>query len=122
VLAPFAAGLALLLPPGWHTAHPALLEPCTNPLPRLAVAHGRNLVLLEESLDGPRYLARFPARPGRFRVRGAPSFLTCCGAKNAGKGWMLHFRQNGRAFYAYVYGDPTDTLRVLDSLQVRDRS
>jgi hypothetical protein len=122
VFVAFAAGLALLLPPGWNVAHPALLEPCVNPLPRLAVAKGRNLVLLEESLDGPRYVVRFPARPRHFRVRGAPSFLSCCGAKNAGKGWMLHFRQSGRAFYAYVYGDPEEGLPVLDSLQVRERA
>jgi hypothetical protein len=106
VLVAFAAGLSLLLPPGWRVAHPALLEPCTNPLPRLAVAHGRSLVLLEEALDQEGYLAEFPVRPHHFRVRGAARFISCCAAKNAGKGWGLSFRQNGRAFYAYVYGDP----------------
>ena len=98
-------------------AHPVLLEPYTNPVPRLAVARGRSLVLIEESLDGSRYLARFPARPRHFRVRGRPSLMGCCAAANAGPGWEL-FRQGGRGFYAFVYGDPRQALPVLDSLRV----
>jgi hypothetical protein len=121
MLVAFAASLALVLPPGWHVVHPALLEPCTNPAPRLAVARGKNLVLVEESLDAPRYIARFTPRPRRFHVRGPASFLACCAAARAGKGWQLDFRDHGRGFYAYVYGDPRTALPVLDSLRVKSR-
>jgi hypothetical protein len=118
MLVVFATALSLVLPPGWRVAHPVLLEPCTNPAPRLAVARGRSLVLLEESLDSDRYLARFPTRPRHFRVRGQPSLLSCCAAAQAGPGWQLSFRQHGRAFYAYVYGSAQEALAVLDSLHV----
>jgi hypothetical protein len=119
MLAVFVASLALVLPPGWHIVHPALLEPCTNPIPRLAVAKGKNLLLLEESLDAPRYIARFTPRPQRFRVPGPANFLVCCAAANAGKGWQIDFRDQGRGFYAYVYGNPREVLPVLNSLRVK---
>jgi hypothetical protein len=114
----FATALSLVLPAGWRVAHPVLLEPCRNPVPRLAVAKGRSLVLIEESLDGSKYLARFPARPRHFRVRGRPSLMGCCAAAKAGSGWELFFRQGGRGVYAFVYGDPHQALPVLDSLSV----
>jgi hypothetical protein len=116
-----AIGLSFVVPPGWHLAHPPLLEPCTNPAPRFAVARGRrDLLVVQESLDRA-YVNRFPARPRHFRVRGAPSLLACCAPARRQAGWMLSFRDGGRAFYAYVYGDAPAALRVLDTLRVRPR-
>jgi hypothetical protein len=116
-----AVGLSAVVPPGWHVAHPRLLEPCTNPAPRFALAHGRrDLIAVQESLDGPKYVMRFPKRPTRFelRLRDAPSFLGCCAPARKQKGWMVAFRDHGRAFYAYVYGDPRAAARLLDSLRI----
>jgi hypothetical protein len=116
-----AVGLSVAVPPGWHVAHPPLLEPCTNPAPRFALARGpRDLIEVQESLDRAD-VKRFPARPRRFRVTGPPSYISCCAPARSQKGWMLSFRDGGRAFYAYVYGDAPAALRVLDSLRVRPR-
>jgi hypothetical protein len=113
-----AVGLSAFVPPGWHVAHPPLLEPCTNPAPRFALARSRrDLIEVQESLDAA-YVERFPARPRHFRVTGSPSFLACCAPKRAQKGWMLSFRDHGRAFYVYVYGDVRSALRILDGLHV----
>jgi hypothetical protein len=116
-----AIGLSVVVPPGWHLAHPPLLEPCTNPMPRFALARGRSLLELQESLDGPEYVRRFPLRPRRFRIHGRPSPLACCAPARRDAGWMLSFRDGGRAFYAYVYGDARAALRILDSLRVSAR-
>ena len=113
-----AVGLSVVVPPGWHVAHPALLEPCTNPAPRFALARGvRDLVVVQEALDRAS-VSRFPPRPRRFRVARAPSFLTCCAPARRQKGWMLSFRDHGRSFYAYVYGDARRGLAVLDTLRI----
>jgi hypothetical protein len=117
----FRAGLSVLLPSGWRVVRPRLLEPCTNPIPRLAVRHGRDLLLVEESLDPPSYIARFSARPLRCAVKGPPSYLACCAAADAGRGWQLDFRERGRGFYAYVYGNPQQVLPVLQSLRLAPR-
>lgn len=114
-----AIGLTAVVPPGWHTAHPRLLEPCTNPAPRFALARGRrDLLVVQEALDRA-YVNRFPRRAARSRVHGAPSPLTCCAPARRQRGWMLAFRAGGRSFYAYVYGDAPAALRILDSLRVR---
>ena len=113
-----AVGLSVVVPPGWHVAHPRLLEPCTNPAPRFALAHGRrDLVVVQEALDRA-YVSRFPPRPRRLRVPGPPSFLACCAPARRQKGWMLAFRDRGRSFYAYVYGDAPRGLATLDTLRV----
>jgi hypothetical protein len=117
----FRSGLSLQLPSGWRVVRPRLLEPCTNPIPRLAVRHGRDLLLVEESLDPPRYIARFSARPSRFAVKGPPGDLACCAAADAGRGWQLDFRDGGRGFYAYIYGNPQRVLPVLQSLRLEPR-
>ena len=44
--------------------------------------------------------------------------MGCCAAAKAGPGRELFFRQGGRGFYAFVYGDPRQALPVLDSLRV----
>jgi len=117
-----AVGLSVLVPPGWRVAHPPLLEPCTNPAPRFALARARrDLIEVQESLDTA-YVKRFPARPRHFRVTGSPSFLACCAPARAQKGWMLSFRDHGRAFYVYIYGDARSALRILDGLRVAPRA
>jgi hypothetical protein len=117
----FHPGLSLQLPARWHIVRPRPLEPCTNPIPRLAVQHGRDLLLIEESLDPSRYIARFSARPSHFAVKGPPSYLACCAAAGAGRGWQLDFRDRGRGFYAYIYGNPQRVLPVLQTLRLEQR-
>jgi len=114
-----AIGLSIAVPPGWHVAHPRLLEPCTDPAPRFALARGsRDLIEVQGTIHRT-YVDRFPARPRRFRVAGPRRFLTCCSPRRRQKGWSLSFRDGGRAFYVDVYGDPAAALRILDTLRVR---
>jgi hypothetical protein len=117
-------GISIRVPPGWHVLAERL-TPCTNPIERVDVTGPRGaLVMLQEALDR-KYVTRFPARPRRFGVRGAPNFIACCAPESTGKGWMLHFRDAGRSFYAYVYpgrGARTrQALGILDSLRVERR-
>jgi hypothetical protein len=119
MLVTFAAALSLVLPSGWQVAHPALLEACTNPINRFAVTDGRNLVDVQEELGlSTADKRRTPPRPARFRVNGKPHFLTCCAPARRQRAWQLSFRQHGRVFNAYVYGDARAALAILDSLHV----
>jgi hypothetical protein len=116
-------GLSVRYPPGWTVVR-RHLTPCTNPIQRMALRRRGALVLLMESLDPPRYVKRFPRRPERFRLRGDPQWLVCCEPLHK-RGWMLGFRDGGRAFYAYVYGSTqavrAQAVAILDSLRVRPR-
>jgi hypothetical protein len=116
-------GLSVHYPSGWNVVR-RHLTPCTNPLQRMALRRRGALVLLMESLDPPRYVKRFPRRPERFRLRGSPQWLVCCEPLHK-RGWMLDFRDGGRAFYAYVYGSTraarAQAVAILDSLRVRPR-
>ena len=119
------AGLSVRVPAGWHVVHRRLAN-CIDPAQRLALTGRGSIIVIQESLNPGRYLRRFPRRPTRFRVEGRPSPLECC-AVSGRAGWMLHFRDAGRAFYAYVYpaargpGHRVRALRILDSLRVRPR-
>jgi hypothetical protein len=116
-------GLSVRYPPGWAVVR-RHLTPCTNPIQRMALRRKGALVLLMESLDPPRYAKRFPRRPERFRLRGDPQWLVCCEPLHE-RGWMLDFRDGGRAFYAYVYGSNravrAEAVAILDSLRVHPR-
>src|SRR5207248_2214893 len=111
-----AVALAFSLPPGWHVTH--VRTGCTDPVERVAIARGDQLLVLQERLHpAPAELRR---RPAHFRVRGAPTPIACCSIGNR-KGWVLQFGQNGRAFYAFLYPgreDPQPLLRILDSLRI----
>ena len=115
-------GLSIALPAGWSVVTRPL-TPCTNPVQRLAVRGRGALVQLQEALDKA-YVRRFPPRPTRFALRGAPHGIACCAPREA-RGWFIPFRDAGRSFYAYVYlGEPgtrREVLAVLDSLHVRPR-
>jgi hypothetical protein len=116
-------GLSVQYPSDWIVVR-RHLTPCTNPIQRMALRRRGALVLLMESLDPPRYVKRFPRRPEQFRLRGDPQWLVCCEPLHE-RGWMLYFRDGGRAFYAYVYGSTqaarTQAVGILDSLRVRPR-
>jgi hypothetical protein len=116
-------GLSVQYPSGWTVVR-RHLTPCTNPIQRMALRRRGALVLLMESLDPPRYVKRFPRRPEQFRLRGDPQWLVCCEPLHK-RGWMLDFRDRGRAFYAYVYGSNraarAQAVGILDSLRVRPR-
>jgi hypothetical protein len=116
-------GLSVQYPSGW-TVLRRHLTPCTNPIQRMALRRRGALVLLMESLDPSRYVKRFPRRPEHFRLRGDPQWLVCCEPLHK-RGWMLDFRDGGRAFYAYIYGSTqavrTQAVAILDSLRVRPR-
>jgi hypothetical protein len=117
-------GLSVHYPSGW-TVIRRHLTPCTNPIQRMALRRRGALVLLMESLDPPRYVKRFPRRPERFRLLGDPQWLVSCEPLHE-RGWMLDFRDGGRAFYAYVYGSSravrAQGVAILDSLRVRPRA
>ena len=113
-------GVSARVPPTWHAV--SALTPCTNPIERLDVAGpGGALVMIQEAV-GEWDARDFPLRPRRFAVQGAPSFIACCDAPGHGKGWLLHFRTEGRMFYAYVYPGREhrvrEALRVLNGLRV----
>lgn len=116
------SGLFVRVPPGWQVVH-RKLTPCSNPVERLTVAGRGALVMLQERL--PLYAPGFKPRPSRFALTGKPSEMECCALAHR-VGWMLSFRDRGRAFYAYVYlgreGTRREALGVLDSLDVRPRA
>lgn len=119
-----AAGLTMWVPPGWHSVD-RKLTPCTNPVERLTIAGpDGGFVHVQESLDPPRYVRRFPRRPPVFHPRGRPSPLECC-APTRRPGWLVYFRDRGRAFYAYLYGTSprarTLAFQALSSLRVEPR-
>ena len=113
-------GLTVSVPRGWSVVH-RRLTPCVNPIERIDLVGDGAFLMLQESLDSPRLLRRFPARPRRFRVSGEATPLACC-TPTRRAGWLIHFRDRGRAFYAYVYPDRSGSartaLRVLDGLRV----
>jgi hypothetical protein len=119
-----AAGLRMWIPPGWHEVEQRLAR-CDNPVERLTIAGpAGGLVHLRESLPPLRALRAFPRRPARFLPEGRPEWIACC-APARRPGWLVRFRQNGRAFYAYVYGTTAqakrDAFTALSSLLVERR-
>jgi hypothetical protein len=115
-----AVGLSVDVPAGWTVVRRPLTA-CTDPVQRLALRGRGALVLLVERRD-PEPLSAYPPRPERFSLPGRADWIPCC-APRSGKGWMLPFRDAGRAFYVYVYlgapGTRAEALPTLDSLRVR---
>ena len=117
-------GLSASVPPGWKVERRPL-TPCTDPVQRLALRGQGALVQIQERLV-VEDIAGYPARPARFALRGAPDWIACCvPEERKDKGWLLTFRDGGRALYAYVFlgraGTRRDALAILDSLRVRSR-
>jgi hypothetical protein len=118
------AGIVAPLPEGWHVVDQRL-TPCTNPLERLTlVGLSGTMLMLQESLDPPRYVARFDPRPRRWRLGGRPQPISCC-APSRRAGWFMNFRDAGRGFYVYVYAETArergTVLSVLNRLHVAPR-
>jgi hypothetical protein len=119
------SGIAAPLPVGWHVIDKRL-TPCSNPLERLTLAGpGGGMVMLQESLDPRRYIARFDPRPAKWSLRGRPQPIACC-APNRRPGWFMNFRDSGRGFYVYVYGRTSrarrQALAILDAVEISPRN
>jgi hypothetical protein len=83
---------------------------------RFSVFDGDAVLAIEERLG----IEPGPVRKGPFRVSGPASPMSCCSVSTR-PGWLIHFRDHGRGFYAYLYPagrSPAPLLRVLDSLRV----
>lgn len=77
---------------------------------------GRAILTVEERLEPE----SGPQRNGAFRVSGPPRPVECCSIEGRA-GWVIHFLDRSRSFYAYLYPSgrsPAPLLRVLDSLRV----
>jgi hypothetical protein len=117
-------GITAPVPRGWSVVGERL-TPCVNPIERLTLTGpGGGMVMLQESLDPRRHVARFDRRPARWTLRGEPQPIACC-APSRRAGWFMNFRDNGRAFYVYVYGDTAaaraQALSVLAKLKIEPR-
>jgi hypothetical protein len=118
------AGITAPVPAGWHIVDKRL-TPCTNPRERLTLAGPDGaMVMLQESLDPRRYIARFNPRPTRWHLRGQPRPIACCApARRAG--WFMNFRDADRGFYVYVYANAARARRaaltILDHLVIAPR-
>ena len=116
-----ATGIAVRYPPRWWRVD-GHLTPCVNPIQRVAFAGRGAFVMLQEFLGlSDAELRRFPRRPERFRLRGAPTRHLCC-TPTSRPGWVLEFQDGGRAFYVYVYlgwrRTKREALAILDSLRI----
>jgi hypothetical protein len=108
-------GLSLVLTAGARLTH-RHFTPCADPVERFSVLDGRAVLTIQERL-GPEV---GPERQEPFHVEGPPRPMECCAIEGR-SGWVLHFRDHGRSFYAYLYPSgrsPAPLLHVLDSLQV----
>lgn len=108
-------GLSLVVPTGARLTH-RHFTPCADPVERFSVLDGRAILSVQERL-GPE---PGPRRLSRFHVEGPASPIECCAIEGR-SGWLLHFRDHGRSFYAYLYpagSSPGQLLHMLDSLRV----
>ena len=109
------AGLSIFLPAGAHLTH-RHFTPCADPVERFSVIDGRSILTLQERLEPE----PGPQRNGPFHVTGPPTPMECCAIEGR-TGWVLHFVDHRRSFYAYLYpagSSPAALLHVLDSLRV----
>jgi len=108
-------GLSLVVPAGARLTH-RHFTPCADPVERFSVVAGPSKKNIQERL-GPE---AGPQRHGPFLEEGPARPMECCAIEGR-SGWMLHFRDHGRSFYAYLYaagGSPRTLLHMLDSLRV----
>jgi hypothetical protein len=110
-------GLSIVVPAGWRVTH-RHFTPCSNPTERFSLLSGREVVLMVQERRSPAR-AELTPRPRQFALHGKPAPLECCAI--AGRsGWVLHFGDHGRAFYAYLYAGratPGTLLHALDSFR-----
>jgi hypothetical protein len=108
-------GLSIVLPAGAQLTH-RHFTPCADPVERFSVLDGHAILTIEERLE----VEPGPRRSGPFRVSGTATPMECC-AIGGRAGWVVHFRDYGRGFYAYLYpsgSSPAPLLHLLDSLRV----
>jgi hypothetical protein len=108
-------GLSIVVPAGAHLTY-RHFTPCADPAERFSVIDGRAVLTIEERLEPE----PGPQRNGPFHVSGPPRPMECCAIEGR-TGWVVHFLDHGRSFYAYLYpagGSPVPLLHVLDSLRV----
>jgi hypothetical protein len=108
--------LSIVVPASARLTHHHFTS-CADPVERFSVVDGRAVLTVEERLDGE----PAPPRRGLFHVSGPPTTVECCAIKGRA-GWVVHFRDHGRAFYAYLYpggSSPAALLHVLNTLRVQ---
>jgi hypothetical protein len=108
-------GLSVVVPAGARLTH-RHFTPCADPAERFSVLDGRAILTIQERL-GPE---AGPQRQGLFHVEGPARPMECCAIEGR-SGWVLHFLDHGRSFYAYLYpagGSSRTLLHMLDSLRV----
>jgi hypothetical protein len=113
-------GLSIVVPGGWRVLHRSF-TPCINPIERFSLISGRQMLMVQERLAP--VSSELTPRPRYFAVEGPPTPLECCSIRGR-SGWVLHFSDHGRAFYAYLYpsGSSADALlQVLDSFRASKR-
>jgi hypothetical protein len=109
--------LSIVVPAGWHVSD-RRFTPCSDPIERFSLLGPGQILTVEERIAPVR--AELTRRPRRFSVRGGPTPLECC-AISGRRGWVVHFGDHSRAFYAYLYpgrGPARTLLRILDSFRV----
>jgi hypothetical protein len=109
-------GLSLSVPPGWRVSYHRF-TPCSDPVERVSLIRGRQVLMIQERLDPVR--AELSGRPARFNVQGKPSPMECCSIPGR-SGWSLQFSDHGRAFYAYLFPGNSAVrplLRLLDTFR-----
>jgi hypothetical protein len=110
-------GLSIVMPAHWRVTH-RHFTPCSDPTERFSLLSGREVVLMVQERHSPAR-AELTPRPRHFAVHGRPAPLECCSLPGRA-GWVLHFDDHGRAFYAYLYpgsATPGALLRTLDSFR-----
>jgi hypothetical protein len=108
-------GLSILLPAGAHLTY-RHFTPCADPVERFSVIDRGAILTIQERLEPE----PGPPRDGPFHVTGQPSPMECCAIEGR-TGWVIHFLDHGRSFYAYLYPagqSPAPLLHMLDSLRV----
>jgi hypothetical protein len=108
-------GLSLVVPAGARLTH-RHFTPCADPVERFSVLAGRAILTVQERLEPE----PAPQRQGPFHVKGPATPMECCAIEGR-SGWVVHFRDHDRRFYAYLYPagrSPEPLLRILDSLRV----
>jgi hypothetical protein len=110
-------GLSIVVPAGWRVTH-RHFTPCSDPTERFSLLSGREVVLMVQERHSPARDELTP-RPRHFAVDGKPAPLECCAIPGR-SGWVLHFADHGRAFYAYLYAGRAargTLLHALDSFR-----
>lgn len=116
------AGLAISYPAGWHVTTRNLTT-ITEPVQRFVIYSGATphrlqvaspranqalAIVMEQTSVSPGTLKQFPRRPRRFTVAHLGAIENFAGDR-----WAERlFRENGRAFYAFIWVGANDNLQL----------